>query len=171
MTERWLQFNTWIAERRVKIKDAAINVRRAFLLVWQAHPPSALAMLGCTLIGAFLPVGQAWVGKLIVDAVVKGINGHIGAEAGLRAVLPYLAAEFILLVTQAANSQARTLAEHVLHAQINLSINTRIIRKALEKAKGSKTKAASLLGVSFPSLRHRIEKLNMENGEGEGEEK
>ena len=46
-----------------------------------------------------------------------------------------------------------------------------IIRKALEKAKGSKTKAASLLGVSFPSLRHRIEKLNMENGEGEGEEK
>jgi len=43
-----------------------------------------------------------------------------------------------------------------------------IIRKALEKAKGSKTKAASLLGVSFPSLRHRLEKLEMENGEGEG---
>jgi len=43
-----------------------------------------------------------------------------------------------------------------------------IIVKALEKAKGSKTKAALLLGVSFPSLRHRIEKLNMENGEGEG---
>jgi two-component system response regulator PilR (NtrC family) len=43
-----------------------------------------------------------------------------------------------------------------------------IIRKALEKSKGSKTKAASLLGVSFPSLRHRIEKLNMENGDGEG---
>jgi two-component system response regulator PilR (NtrC family) len=40
-----------------------------------------------------------------------------------------------------------------------------IIIKALEKTKGSKTKAASLLGVSFPSLRHRIEKLNMENGE------
>jgi two-component system response regulator PilR (NtrC family) len=43
-----------------------------------------------------------------------------------------------------------------------------IIRKALEKAKGSKTKAASLLGVSFPSLRHRLEKLEMENGDGEG---
>jgi len=43
-----------------------------------------------------------------------------------------------------------------------------IIVKALEKARGSKTKAALLLGVSFPSLRHRIEKLNMENGEGEG---
>jgi two-component system response regulator PilR (NtrC family) len=42
-----------------------------------------------------------------------------------------------------------------------------IIRKALDRAKGSKTKAASLLGVSFPSLRHRIEKLNMENGDGQ----
>jgi len=43
-----------------------------------------------------------------------------------------------------------------------------IIRRALEKARGSKTKAATLLGVSFPSLRHRLEKLNMENGDGEG---
>jgi two-component system response regulator PilR (NtrC family) len=41
-----------------------------------------------------------------------------------------------------------------------------IIRKALEKARGSKTKAASLLGVSFPSLRHRLEKLGMDNGKG-----
>ncbi len=39
-----------------------------------------------------------------------------------------------------------------------------IIRKALEKVKGSKTKTASLLGVSFLSPRHRIEKLNMDNG-------
>jgi two-component system response regulator PilR (NtrC family) len=46
-----------------------------------------------------------------------------------------------------------------------------IIRKALDKAQGSKTKAASLLGVSFPSLRHRLEKLNMENGEGVREAK
>jgi two-component system, NtrC family, response regulator PilR len=40
-----------------------------------------------------------------------------------------------------------------------------VIRKALERAKGSKTKAALLLGVSFPSLRHRIEKLNLESDE------
>ncbi len=132
MNNRLAQLHTWIVERRVKIKDAAINVRRAFVLVWQAHPASALAMLGCTLIGAFLPVGQAWVGKLIVDAVVHAINTHAGAQAGLRAVLPYLAVEFALLVVQSANGQARALAEHILHAQINLSINTRIIRKALE---------------------------------------
>ena len=41
-----------------------------------------------------------------------------------------------------------------------------VILKALERAKGSKTKAASLLGVSLASLRHRIEKLALENQGG-----
>jgi ATP-binding cassette subfamily B protein len=132
MNNRFAQFKIWVSERRARIMDAAINVRRAFWLVWQAHPPSALAMLGCTLIGALLPVSQAWVGKLIVDGVVKAINTRVGALAGLQSVLPFLLIEFVLVVLQAANGQARKLAEHVLHAQINLSINTRIIRKALE---------------------------------------
>ncbi len=132
MKNRWSQVRAWAAGRRAKIKDATLNIQRAFALVWQAHSPSALAMLGCTLVGALLPVGQAWVGKLIVDAVVTAINTHVGAAAGLRTVLPLLLVEFILLVTQAGNTQARTFAEHVLHAQINLKINARIISKALE---------------------------------------
>lgn len=121
-----------ISERRAKIETAAANVRRAFTLVWGAHPPSALAMAGCSLVGAVLPAGQAWVGKLIVDLVVRAINTHMEPADGLRAVLPLLAIEFVLLVAQSANAQARKFAEHVLHAQVNLQINTRIIRKALE---------------------------------------
>ena len=34
-----------MVERRAKIEDAAVNIRRAFWLVWDAHPPSALAIL------------------------------------------------------------------------------------------------------------------------------
>jgi ATP-binding cassette subfamily B protein len=115
-----------------RVKAAQINVRRAFALVWEAHPGSALAMAVCSLIGAFLPTGQAWLGKLIVDSVVHSINTQVGAQAGLMAVLPYLLLEFGLIFLQAANGQARKFAEHVLHSRINLSINTRIIRKALE---------------------------------------
>jgi ATP-binding cassette subfamily B protein len=121
-----------LSERWSKIRDAALNVRRAFGVVWQAHPRSALAMAASTLIGALLPASQAWVGKLIVDTVVDSINTQVGAQAGLQAVLPYLMIEFFLLAIQAGNSQLRSLAEHILHARINLSINTRIIRKALE---------------------------------------
>jgi ATP-binding cassette subfamily B protein len=128
----WAGRRTWWRERRAKLADATLNVRRAFGLVWDAHPGSALTMAGCTLVGAFLPAGQAWVGKLIVDSVVTSINSQAGAAAGIRAVLPLLLAELVMLVIQSANSQVRSLAEHVLHARINLSINQRIIRKALE---------------------------------------
>jgi len=117
------------------VSDALVNIRRAFGLVWQAHWPSSLAMGGSTLVGALLPAGQAWVGKLIVDAVVNAINTHTGAPAGLQAVLPLLIAEFVMLVLQAANGQARTLAEHVLHARIVLSINTSAISYDFEQAK------------------------------------
>ena len=41
-------------------------------------------------------------------------------------------------------------------------IERRIIEKALLKVKGSKTKAAELLHVTFDSLRYRIEKLGVE---------
>lgn len=128
---RWNGMRAWSVQQRAKIADAAANVRRAFILVWQAHPGSAAGMAITTLIGALLPVGQAWVGKLIVDAVVHAINTEMGATAGLQAVLPYLLTELLLLLLQAAANQARSLAEHVLHAQINLNINTTIIRKAL----------------------------------------
>ncbi len=132
MQNRWPQLKTWLAERRAKIADSARNIQRAFVLVWTAHPASALGMLACTVVGSALPAAQAWVGKLIVDGVVAAIDARAGAQAGLQAILPFLLLEFGLFVVQAANGQARRFAEHVLHARINLTINGRIIRKALE---------------------------------------
>ncbi len=129
---RWSRLNEWLTVRRARVKDAALNIRRAFVLVWHAHPLSAMAMAACTLVGALLPATQAWIGKLIVDAVVNGMNTGAGAQAGLTSVLPLLVAEFVMLVLQAGILQARTLAEHVLHARLNLDINRRIIRQALE---------------------------------------
>ena len=68
------QIRALIRERQAKVLDAVKNIRRAFGLVWRAHWPSSLAMAASTLVGALLPAGQAWVGKLIVDAVVNEIN-------------------------------------------------------------------------------------------------
>jgi ATP-binding cassette, subfamily B, bacterial len=132
MEERIAHWKSRWSATREKIRDAGRNVIRAFRLVWESHPASAGLMAVWTVIGAALPAGQAWVGKLIVDAVVASIRDSVGAEAGLRSILPLLAAEFILLFLQSAISQARSLTEHILHSRLNLSINTRIIRKALE---------------------------------------
>ena len=122
----------WLSQKWKDSQDALRNVWRAFNLVWQAHHRATTIMAALTLVGALIPTTQAIVGKLIVDAVVNSINRQgLIAEEGLRAVLPYLLIEFALIMTSAAISQIRSLAEHVLHARYNLIINTRIIRKAL----------------------------------------
>ena len=119
-------------ERWSQIRASAANVLRAFRLSWEAHRLSTLGMAACTLVGALLPAAQAWLAKLIVDSVVGSLSNQVDPLSGLQAIAPLLLAEAVLVVLQALNSQLRTLSEHVLHARLNLSINTRIIRKALE---------------------------------------
>lgn len=120
------------AERWQKIKLSVRNIFKAFGLVWHAHRLSTLTMAVSSLVGALIPPAQAWVGKLIVDGTLGAINDQVGAAAGLRSVLPYLLIEFSLFILSAANLQVRTLAEHVLHSRINISINSMIIKKALQ---------------------------------------
>ena len=115
-------------------REAVINIAKAFDLVWKAHAMAALSMGLITLLSAFLPAGQAWVGKLIVDAVVTASRSGTASPdfwITLQPVLPYLAVELLLITGSSILSQARTLVEHVLHARLANQINTAIIRKAL----------------------------------------
>ena len=122
---------TPLRERWHSFKQAAANIPAAFRLVWEAHRGATLAMAALTVSGALIPAGQAWVGKLIIDSVVTSIAAQIDPAAGLTAVLPFLAIEFALILVQAGISQARSLTEHILHARLNYTLNTRLIRKAL----------------------------------------
>jgi len=117
--------------RSQSLRRAAANIPAAFHLAWDAHRGATALMTLLTLGGALIPASQAWVGKLIIDSVVASINGQVAAQTGLRAVLPYLTIEFLLILAQSGIAQARSLAEHVLHARLNYSLNTRLIRKAL----------------------------------------
>src|SRR5438132_758740 len=103
-------------ERWQDVRTAYGNIPAAFRLVWGADKRNTLIMAFLTLLGAALPISQAWVGKLIVDSVVGAVNSRIGAQAGLTATLPYLAIEFGLILGGAIISQARRLSEHVLNA-------------------------------------------------------
>ena len=127
-----VRVRAWLVERLAKARGAAVNVRRAFVLVFRAHPPSGVVMGGCSLVGALLPAAQAWVGKLIVDATVHAIESQLGAAAGLRAIAPLLVLEGGLWLIQAANTQVQGLAGQILSAHVRLAINAQIIGKALE---------------------------------------
>jgi len=122
---------TETASRTEGLKQAAANIPAAFRLVWDAHHVATIIMALLTLGGALIPATQAWVGKLIIDSVVASINGQVAPQTGLLAVLPYLLIEFVLILAQSGIAQARSLTEHILHARLNYSLNTRIIRKAL----------------------------------------
>jgi len=122
----------WLRETPPKVLDATRNVRRAFRLVWEAHHTGTLLMGVWTIIGGLLPLAQAYIAKLIVDGVVGSLQAQATAAEGLRTVAPFLLAEFVLVVVQSGVTQARSLTEHILHSRLNLTINTRIIRKSLE---------------------------------------
>ncbi|HZB95387.1 MAG TPA: ABC transporter ATP-binding protein, partial [Herpetosiphonaceae bacterium] len=113
------------------LRVALQSLPRALKLVWEAHRLCTIGMAVLTLIAAALPAAQAWAGKLIVDTVVHALNRHTPVEAGLRAALPFLLLEFGLIVTSAVLSQGQRLIEHIVHARVDYTVSSEIIRKAL----------------------------------------
>ena len=120
-----------LSERWREARAAFRNVPRAFTLVWQASRLATIAMALVALISGLLPISQAWVAKLIVDAVVAAVTGGTAPMEALRTTLPFLLVEFVLLTLGTVLGQVRTLSEHILNARLGNTINTAIIRKSL----------------------------------------
>jgi ATP-binding cassette subfamily B protein len=116
MSEPKRGLRAWLRETPPKARDAAVNVRRAFLLVWEAHRASTILMVLWTIVGGLLPLGQAYIAKLIVDGVVGSLQRNDTPMQGLQTVAPYLLAELALVVIQAGVTQARSLTEHILYS-------------------------------------------------------
>jgi ATP-binding cassette subfamily B protein len=91
-------------------------------LVWRSSPPQTAALGVLTLVGGVAPLGVAYVGKRIVDAVVA--HDHDGT---LRWVL----AELALVVALSLVQRGLALVRNVLGARLGLDINVDILQKAL----------------------------------------
>lgn len=107
------------------------NTPEAFRLVWAASRRNTLISFGLTPIAALLPAAQSWVVKMIVDSILGAINQSLEVNTGLRIVLPYVAAEFGLLLLSTVLSSIRFLSNSVLQSQLTNHINTLIIKKAI----------------------------------------
>jgi ATP-binding cassette, subfamily B, bacterial len=119
---------------RGKLEEFAValkNAPGAFKLLWEADRASALTMSAVTFLGGIMPVGHAWVTKLIIDGVLRSVQNGVGAGEGLRAVLPYILFEFVLILLGSVNGQLRQLTDKLIDHRLGHLINTRIIRKAL----------------------------------------
>lgn len=106
--------------------------RRALELVWTTSRPLTVAFALLTLVAGTLPAAVAYVGALIVDAVVAAIQADELARAALtRNALMFVAAEALLVATIAGAQRGMSLCQSLLRAQLSQRVNVMILEKAL----------------------------------------
>src|SRR5262245_50486263 len=106
--------------------------RRALELVWTTSRQLSIAFAVLTLTAGALPAAVAYVGSLIVDAVVSAI----GAEESARQLatihaLELVAAEAALVAVLAGAQRGISLCQSLLRAQLGQRVNVMILEKAL----------------------------------------
>jgi ATP-binding cassette, subfamily B, bacterial len=121
---------------------------RVLRLVWEAHPGYAAALIGLNVAPGLEPLAQAWITKLIVDAVAGSVQPAIGVGtsaatpgpniAGLSdaasVIAPYVVVLVILKAAVNLASGAIEPAVRLIRLQLadylTRDINNRILRKA-----------------------------------------
>ena len=101
--------------------------RRALELVWITDHGLTLALALLTLVAGVLPATVAYVGSLIVDAVL----GAIRTAGSATQVLRLVALEGVLIAAIAAAQRGLSLCQSLLRAQLGQRVNVMILEKAL----------------------------------------
>jgi ATP-binding cassette, subfamily B, bacterial len=102
--------------------------RRALTLVWSTNSTLTLALGALTLIAGVVPAGVAYIGSLIVDAVVAAVK-HPGGS--VTHVIELVLLEGALVASTAAAQRGISLCQSLLRAQLGQRVNVMILEKAL----------------------------------------
>jgi ATP-binding cassette subfamily B protein len=105
-----------------RLRESFAHTPRTLRLVWRSSPGGSVVLGVLTLAAALLPLGIAYVGKSIVDAVVAR-----GAAAALHWVL----VELGLIAAQTLVQRGLGLTRGLLGARLGIDINVAILDKAL----------------------------------------
>ena len=105
-----------------RVRDGFACTPRTLALVWRASRSVTLSLGGLTIASAALPLGVAWAGKAIVDAVVAGER-----DSAVQWVLVELG--LVALLSLAARGLG--LARSLLGARLAVDVNVAILEKAL----------------------------------------
>lgn len=104
--------------------------RRAVRLVWETDPALLIALLVLTVGGGALPAAVAWVGRQIVDGVLRAAS--TGAAADRELALTWIAVELGLVVALALVQRGVDVAESLLRVRLGHRVNVMILEKALQ---------------------------------------
>jgi ATP-binding cassette subfamily B protein len=104
--------------------------RRALQLVWTTNPRLSVGFALLTLIAGVLPAAVAYVGSLIVDAVLAATASGSASLAAQRA-LSLVLLEGLLVAVLAGSQRGISLCQSLLRAQLGQRVNVMILEKAL----------------------------------------
>ena len=114
------------------LPDIFQYTRHALGLVWATSRRLTVALALLTLLAGLLPAGIAYVGALIVDAVVAAIAaGHDSGGVDLSQVLGYVGLEAVLVAALSATQRGLSTCQSLLRAQLGQRVNEMILEKAL----------------------------------------
>ena len=158
-----------------RIAASARHSLQALELVWRSAPGGVVALAVFTIAAAALPPFVAWVGKLIIDAVVAA---HAAAPGAARAVVLDRAVRLVALELGAVAAMAGCervlgLVRQLVGLRLGIDLNVRILQKAeklslrhfedaafydkLTRARReASTRPLSLIQSNFQVIRHGL---------------
>lgn len=106
---------------------------RTLGLVWRSSPRGLVFVALLTVLSAALPISVAWVGKLIVDAVVAAHNAVPGParELAYRPIVNWVLVELGLVAAISLVERAIGLMRQVVGLRLGIDLNVMILEKAL----------------------------------------
>jgi ATP-binding cassette subfamily B protein len=129
-------------------------------MVWDTSPGLTIATVSLRLVSSVIPVAQLWVGKLIIDQVVRAIQGRLTDP---HQIWVYLAYEIALAVLSDLLSRAVNLSDSLLGDKFTNHVSLRLMEHAnrmdlvsfedpvfydkLERARRQTTARLGMLGI------------------------
>ncbi|HEX3904314.1 MAG TPA: ABC transporter ATP-binding protein [Polyangia bacterium] len=116
-----------------RLRASARHSARALELVWRSAPAGVVALSVFTVVAAALPPFVAYVGKLIIDAVIAARAALPGSARELaRAHAVHLVAvELAAVVAMAGAERVLGLVRQLVGLRLGIDLNVRILEKAM----------------------------------------
>ena len=105
------------------------QLKHGVTLVWTTSRGLSFALGFLSLVAGVLPAGAAWVGKLIVDAVVRA--AETGSAEDQRTALTWVLVELGLVAVLAGAQKGLSTCQQLLRALLGQRVNEMILEKAL----------------------------------------
>ena len=105
------------------------QLKHGIELVWTTSRGLSILLGALSLVAGVVPAAVAWVGKLIVDSVVRA--AETGAAEDQRAALTWVVVELGLVAVLAGAQRGLSTCQQLLRALLGQRVNEMILEKAL----------------------------------------